>query len=93
MKPPRPGTRFRGWVRAGTTRHAPSTYTFGVQLISAGTTTPYPTQVTFTKLRIFVVPASSTISLNLASDGVDLADYQAVRPYLSGAKLAGTSRD
>jgi hypothetical protein len=57
---------------------SPSTYTFGVRLINPSTGSAYGAQVTWRKLRIFVVPATTINYLDSADPAIDLADYEAV---------------
>jgi hypothetical protein len=55
----------------------PPNYLFAVRLTTGGTTNQHPTAVTFTKTRVFIVPASTLIS-GRNSPAVDVADYHAV---------------
>lgn len=68
---------------------SPSTYTFGIRLLKADGSN-YLTQVTFKKIRIFLVPATSIIAGGRVAPGaaalpVDVKDYQAVCRYLNVA--------
>ncbi len=61
---------------AGTTA-----FTYEVQIRTPDGTASYPTAVTFTKFKIFIVPASVVIPVT--SRGLlDLSDYNAVRDFL-----------
>lgn len=59
---------------------SPSSYTFGIRLLKADGTL-YTTQVTFTKIKVIVAPASTIIN-----GRVNLSDYQAVMNYYNLAE-------
>lgn len=56
----------------------PSTYTYSLRLVNPGTGAPYASAVTFTKVRVFVIPASSVTAAASVQPAVDLNDYHAV---------------
>lgn len=58
---------------------SPSTYSFGVRLLTPDGAGGYPNEVTFTKFKIVLAPASEIISLSLS--GFDLNDYTAVKDH------------
>ena len=55
-----------------------SGYTFNIRLHVPGSTTAYTTAVTWRRLRIFVIPASSIVTLSTAHPDLDMLDYDAV---------------
>lgn len=60
----------------------PFLYAFQLRLTKPDGSGPYQTKVTFTKLRIFIVPASSILAGGFRqAQGPDLNDYEAVRDY------------
>jgi hypothetical protein len=58
----------------------PPDYTLSVRLQSPSGGA-YTSEVTFTKFRIFVVRASSVVSMSKARPGIELTDYHAVSRY------------
>lgn len=82
-----PGASYETRYFTFQTSTSPSEYTFGVRTLNVGASTSYGTQVTWRKLRIFVVPATTITMLMEHGPRLDLADYAAVAEALALPEL------
>ncbi|MBO9703733.1 MAG: hypothetical protein J7604_26240 [Sporocytophaga sp.] len=60
----------------------PNTYSYTVKLVDSwDNTTSYATPVTFTKFKVFIIPASTVVKVQRKGTSPDVSDYDAVKEY------------
>lgn len=61
---------------------SPNSYSYTVKLVDSwDNTAPYPTPVTFTKFKVFIIPASTVVNVQRKGASPDISDYDAVKEY------------